>query len=472
MPVRLPILLIALVLVASSGSRSDAQFGGPDTARYSKVRQFFIPFSADPKRPISELRLFVQRNGADWEYLTSAQPTQKGFNFFTNQDGTFNMTVQTVYQDGSTEPTREQLRAELKVIIDTAPPRIALRPFSTPDNSAGVEWEVTDEYVDPASVKLEYRWPGMVDWAPIDKGVSFRAKDQRTWVLKAEQKIEIRVRAMDFAKNETISPGVTTAPGIGDNRQFSNTGGGGTPITGTTDPVNPNRGNGTQHFVNNTNVKLNYSVTVGPSGVKKVTLWRQDEKQIWTKVMEKDAADLKPDKEVPAIVPGEKARTETLALLHDVVKDGTYGFIIIVESRAGASGREPRPGDTPHTSVTVDTTAPLVKMSDPKVRANGVPGQGALVDIVWQATDKNFGPAPITLEYAEKLDGPWRIIAERIDNTGKYTWAVPPTEPYSFYVRVKAVDRANNATTDTCKQNVIVDLTVPQVEIRDVTPGK
>ena len=71
MPVRLPILLIALVLVASSGSRSDAQFGGPDTARYSKVRQFFIPFSADPKRPISELRLFVQRNGADWEYAGS-----------------------------------------------------------------------------------------------------------------------------------------------------------------------------------------------------------------------------------------------------------------------------------------------------------------------------------------------------------------------------------------------------------------
>ena len=37
---------------------------------------------------------------------------------------------------------------------------------------------------------------------------------------------------------------------------------------------------------------------------------------------------------------------------------------------------------------------------------------------------------------------------------------MPPTEPYSFYVRVKAIDRAGNMTTDTSKQNVIVDLTV------------
>jgi hypothetical protein len=110
-------------------------------------------------------------------------------------------------------------------------------------------------------------------------------------------------------------------------------------------------------------------------------------------------------------------------------------------------------------------------MSEPKVRANGTATQGALVDIMWQATDKNLAPAPITLEYAEKLDGPWRVIAEKIDNTGKYTWAVPPTEPYSFYVRVKAIDRAGNLALDTSKQNVVVDLTVPQVEIRDVAPG-
>lgn len=482
MRIRLPIvLLLAACIVGLSAERGSSQNPANDVrVSYTKLRQFFIPFKAEPNRPVTELRLFVQRNGGEWEYLTSAQPTQKGFNFFTNQDGTYAMTVQTVFQDGTTDPTREQLRADLKVVIDSVPPRITVRPFSTSDGAAGVEWDITDEAIDAATIRLEYRWPGMVDWAPIDKGVQFRARDQRTWVLKPEQRIEIRVKASDYAKNETVSPAVTTSTTVGDNRQspMNNGGMGGSGMgnsgmgnSGLGDPVNPNRQFGTQHFVNSTQVKLNYNVTVGPSGIKKVTLWRQDEKQVWSKAMEKDGDDLKPEKDPPAVVPGDRPRTEPLTLTHDVQKDGTYGFSIVVESRAGASGKEPKTGDAPQTTIVVDTTPPLLKMNEPKVRPNGTPDQGALVDIAWQATDKNLAPAPITLEYAEKVDGPWRVIAEKIDNTGKYTWAVPPTEPYSFYVRVKAIDRAGNMSTDTSKQNVIVDLTVPQVEIRDVTPA-
>lgn len=290
------------------------------------------------------------------------------------------MTVQTVYLDGSTEPTREQLRADLKIVIDTNPPRISVRPFSTPDGAAGVEWEIVDEYIDLNSIRLEYRWPGMVDWAPIDKGVQFKAHNQRTWVLKPDQRIEIRVKAADQAKNETTSQAVTTSATVGDNRQFnsSNTGGGiANPNTNVVEPSAPARLSGSQHFVNNTALKLNYNVTVGPSGIRKVTLWRQDQDQkVWTKVLDKDGSDLKPDREAPAVLPGERPRTEMLTLLHDVQKDGTYGFIIIVESRAGASGKEPRPGDQPHTVVVVDTTAPSVKMSEPKVRPNGT-GPGA-----------------------------------------------------------------------------------------------
>lgn len=471
MRVRCPIALLLcaglLTLTARDGAAQPPEERPPT---YSKTRQFFIPFQADLQRPINELRLFVQRNGESWEYLTSAQPTQKGFNFFTNQDGTYGMTVQTIYKDGTMEPARDQLRAEKKIVIDTIPPRINVRPFSTNDGAAGVEWEATDEHIDPASIRLEYRWPGMVDWGPIDKGVQFRPRDQRSWVLKPDQRIEIRVRAADLAKNDATSPAVTTSSTVGDNRQFGGGGNGGNGGPG--DPVNPpNRVSGTQHFVNNTTVKLNYNVTVGPSGLKKVTLWRQGDGKPWEKVLEKDGADLRPDKEAPAVLPGERPRTETLTLVHDVEKDGTYGFIIIVESRAGASGREPKSGDPPQTVVVVDTTAPSVKMSEPKVRPNTAVAQGALVDIMWQATDKNFAAGPITIEYAEKLDGPWRTIAEKIDNTGKYTWAVPPTEPYSFYVRVKAIDRAQNLALDVSRQNVIVDLTVPQVEIRDVSPG-
>src|SRR5258708_6514643 len=111
------------------------------------------------------------------------------------------MTVQTIYQDGTSEPTRDQLSAQLKVVIDSVPPRITVRPFSTNDGAAGVEWDIVDEALDPSTIRLEYRWHGMVDWAPIDKNVQFRARDQRTWVLKPDDLIEIRVKASDFAKN-------------------------------------------------------------------------------------------------------------------------------------------------------------------------------------------------------------------------------------------------------------------------------
>ena len=472
MRIRLPIVLLLSVLITSVSNReavSQSNSGSERPTRYSKQHQFFIPFTADLKRPIAELRLFVQRNGADWEYLTTAKPTQKGFNFFTNQDGTYGMAVQTVYQDGTLEPAKDQLAVDLKVVVDTIPPKINLHAFSTND-AAGVEWDIVDEYLDPSSIRLEYRWPGMVDWAPIDKGVQFRARDQRTWVLKPDQSIEIRVRASDLAKNEAVSAGVKTSPGIGDSRQFGSGTGMGNPNTGIGEQVQQ-RSNGSHHFVNSTTVKLNYNVTVGPSGLRKVSLWRLDDKQTWTKIKEQDPTELRSDKEAPAVMPGERPRTETLTLVDDVKKDGSYGYTIIVESRAGTSGREPKMGDSPQISVEVDTTQPIVKMSEPKVRPNGTASQGALVDIVWQATDKNMAPAPITIEYSEKQDGPWRVIAEKIDNSGKYTWAVPPTEPYSFFVRVKAIDRAGNVGMDVSKQNVIVDLTVPQVEIKEVTPG-
>ncbi len=476
MRVRLPIvLLLAFVVVGTTARGQSPNPNGEDRVRYSKDRRFFIPFSADLNRPIKELRLYVQRNGANWEFLTSAEPTQKGFNFNTNQDGAYAMAVQTIFKDGSSDPPVAQLSADLKVTIDTVPPRISLQPFSTADGVAGVEWDITDDNFDPASIKLEYRWPGMVDWAPIDKGVQFKAHDQRTWALKADQRIEIRVRASDLAKNEAISPGVTTSPTIGDNRAFngSSTSGAGSTIPGrdANAVAAPTRVNGTQHYVKDKTIKLNYHVTVGPSGIKKVSLWCLDENQVWSRVPDDAISELKGNKEAPAILPGEPSRTQPLTLTYTVEKDGVYGFIIIVESRAGASGREPKRGDPPHTIVVVDTTFPLVKMSEPKVRANAN-GQGALVDIMWQATDKNMAPAPITLEYAEKLDGTWRVIADKIDNNGKYTWAVPPTEPYSFYVRVKAIDRAGNMTTDTSKEPVVVDLTIPQVEIHDVAPGK
>jgi hypothetical protein len=205
---------IVLALAAIIGGVDTMHGQGPATGaeeriRYSKRREFFIPFATDPKSPIAEIRLFARRNGGEWEYLTSAKPTQVGFNFRSSQDGAYGFTVQTVYKDGATEPARDQLRADLTVIIDTVPPKITLRTCSTLDGGAGVEWDIVDDHIDPSSIRLECRCPGTTDWEPIAKGVQFKPHDQRVWMLEPVQCFEIRVLATDFAKNETTSEPIT-----------------------------------------------------------------------------------------------------------------------------------------------------------------------------------------------------------------------------------------------------------------------
>src|SRR5262245_7088361 len=95
--IRLPIVLLLCAGIAglTENQALPQNPGGGERIHYRKQREFFMKFEADPNRPITELRLFVQRNGGEWEYLTSAKPTQKGFNFYTNQDGNYGMTVQT-----------------------------------------------------------------------------------------------------------------------------------------------------------------------------------------------------------------------------------------------------------------------------------------------------------------------------------------------------------------------------------------
>ena len=89
--------------------------------------------------------------------------------------------------------------------------------------------------------------------------------------------------------------------------------------------------------------------------------------------------------------------------------------------------------------VVVDVTPPVVKIFEP----GSDPIQRDTLEIRWEATDKNFGDDPITLEWGENPNGPWRPVLtggpdgvvqataiaglspRRIANTGRYSWRVP-----------------------------------------------
>ena len=126
----------------------------------------------------------------------------------------------------------------------------------------------------------------------------------------------------------------------------------------------------------------------------------------------------------------------------------------------------------------VDTTAPNVKIFPAIADPNAI---DALV-LQWEASDKNFGDDPITLEWCEGPTGPWRPVAvanaaetlgtaKRLPNTGKHSWKVPAGLPPRVYLKVTAKDAAGNATEQVTREPILVDLTKPRAKITGIGSG-
>src|SRR5262249_51683483 len=123
----------------------------------------------------------------------------------------------------------------------------------------------------------------------------------------------------------------------------------------------------------------------------------------------------------------------------------------------------------PQVWVEVDLTKPVVRLTSVDVGRGADSGR---LTLRWTASDKNLGPQPITLSYAEQASGPWKPIAPNVDNSGSFVWQMPKDVPYQFLVRVEATDRAGNIGFDETTKPVIVDLLQPKGIIINVEPAK
>jgi hypothetical protein len=470
---RLALVLLALPLARPAGFAHLAaqEPADPERPTYVQQRSFRIPFKADQSHGrVIELRLYHSYNGEGWVFSGKASPAHDGFQFTADRDGSVAFAVQAVKEGNVLDPPTDQLKTDLRVVIDTDKPRAILRPVVVQGGAAGVEWEVTDENLNPNSIRLEYRWPDQQAWLPLDRDVAFRPRDSRSWELKPGQKLEVRLRAMDLAKNEIVTPAVWTPPDP-NNARFPD------PLKEPQTNVGSSRP--ALHHVSSKRVRLEYDVKVGPSGLEKVELWYTTNGVEW-KLYNPGGTDAGGDEKLPLDVGlgqpaagADEPKGDKRSLVFDAKEDGLYGFIIIARNRVGRGPEAPKRGDPAQVQVVVDTTKPAVKLLDVKVRSNGERG-GAVVEIAWDARDANMAPQPITLEYA-KSDDPaqWQLIADKLENSGRFTWTVGtgPGDPYQFLVRVRCIDRAGNEGEAKSDHPVIVDLTVPSVEIKNVAPG-
>lgn len=228
-------------------------------------------------------------------------------------------------------------------------------------------------------------------------------------------------------------------------------------------------------YLNQHVVKLQYEIKrFGPSGIGGIEIWlTKDDGATWeayAKVRENEV-----DKEA---VQGRQERDfEFIDDRRVPFADGIYGLNLVVKNRAGM-GRTPRPGDAPELRVEIDTEKPFVQLLEPVPDPQN-PGHLLLR---WYAADKNLTAAPINLEYAEKLDGPWQPIKLDVENSGRHTnpkatgdhsWKVPPGTPVQVYLRVRVRDKAGNEGIAATPTPQFVDLVEPEGALIGVLqPGR
>ncbi len=407
----------------------------------SKERSFRIPFTTLPnERRLREVQLLVSTDrGLRWTVTATASPEQGYFPQFTApQDGFFWFAVRTVDTQGKSYPaTDDALRPGLRVLVDTVAPTIALEALPPQNGSVGVKWDARDENLEPNSLRVEYQVPGTNQWTPIRADLV--AAGQVYWTPMTNAPLEVRA---------------TIADGVGNLGKA-------TVMVGAAGPVNPNNPNPVAQpqpnpggppvrFVNSKRISLNYKIDdVGPSGVSTVELWYTQDGRGWQKY-------------------GEDQRHQPPFVI-DVHGEGVYGFTLLVRSGVGLGERAPQPGDAPQVWVEVDLTKPLVRPISVEVGQG--PATGTLT-VNWTASDKNFGPQPITLSYAENIEGPWTAITPApVENNGRYLWRMPPGVPYQFHVKVEAADKAGNIGAAQTTSLVKVDLAKPKSIIMDVAPA-
>jgi len=411
----------------------------------SKERTFRIPFQTQANgRALREVQLMVSADqGRTWRLSASAAPEQGFFQQYTApQDGLYWFAVRTMDVQGQPYPaTDAQLRAGLRVLVDTVPPTVFLEALPPRDGAVGVKWEVRDENLELATIRLEYQVAGTNQWAPIR--IDPVASGSGYWTPMTNGALEVRMSVSDSV-GQVGRASVNVGGGGGAN---PNVGGAvvASPHPAASAPQAPMR------IVNSKRISLNYKIdNVGPSGVSAVKLWYTQDGRGWQEHSEV-TKEIKP----PYVV--------------DVAGEGVYGFTLVVRSGVGLGEKPPQVGDPPHVWVEVDLTPPVVQLHGVEVGQGTATGK---LTVTWTATDKNLGASPINLSYAENPDGPWTPITPApVENTGRYIWQMPSGVPYQFHVRVEAIDKAGNVGHSVTRELVKVDLAKPKPTILDVSPA-
>jgi hypothetical protein len=498
-----------------------------------------VNYKPERKKDIQEARLFVSRDqGQTWEMVQAIPPSQEEFTFTAKADGLYYISMQLVFTKGPAEPVDvSRVPPAQKLVIDSTPPVVKVTSAARNGEEIIAEWTVEDKFPNDATTKLFYRalagtdadWQAAPDGSVTKRGAKFKSlvagpvviqivtQDLAGNVGRANKEVSEKgitpVSAQappvmpnpepkageplpppSFGSSDTIptmpvvvtepltaptpTPPIMPAPQAQPEGPKPIAMGSGTtaiPIPGatsvpTTAPANTDALPAT--LTKSPRFDLNYQLEGGPSGISKVDLYvTRDDGKTWIRWSTHAGT--------------ENPLRVVLDTRNNQDVEGEYGLKLVPVSGAGLSDAAPAAGSAPELRVQVDTTAPMIKVFQPTADANN---RGALV-LHWEATDKNFGKEPLSIEYAEHPNGPWKSVAGgndavvpvagggvapiiRMANSGSYSWVPPATlaQP-RVYLRFTAWDLAGNKSEVTTPNPILVDLTKPKAKIQGITPA-
>jgi hypothetical protein len=175
---------------------------------YTNKPKFRIPynFKAEEMKELraKEVRLYVSSDlGVRWQPVqTQALPQnapQGKFPFQAPGEGEFWFCVRTLDVDNRLHPADEDVASELQVIVDLTLPQLALSLRQVAPGRVRLSWKATDDYLDPARLRLEYAQQGAGGWQAIP--VVPKAVDSTEWNVPKGGMIAVRGTVGDLAGN-------------------------------------------------------------------------------------------------------------------------------------------------------------------------------------------------------------------------------------------------------------------------------
>ena len=505
---------------------------------YNK-RTFTLPISFgkdQDRKNIRVVKLFVSADqGATWSQDATAPPTQESFQFTAKQDGPYWFHVQVIDMQGRTDPQNLTVEPPAqKVLVDTVPPQVRFRTAKRKGDKGeevAVEWTVEDKYPNDEATRVFFRAASAPDTAWQEVTLHPTSRSGVQFPVGTGGAIVVKVQARDLGGNENVGlreipafdavaplphatsisatiPANPPPPPVGAmTRGTAIPPPAGVVPTETQPPAGPVAptappatvapaytpaaantflavGSGTvaatptvemsrAQAINYLRFDLGYEVErSGPSGISRADLWlTRDDGKKWVRWSQHDGRDASIRVELDARPNTPREQLE-----------GAYGFRVVPVSGAGLSDGAPANGDAPDMRVLVDLTPPVVGILPP----GSDPIQRDTLEIRWEATDKNFGEDPITLEWCERPNGPWQpvlaggpdgvvqatavagLAPRRLPNTGKYAWRVPAGLPAKVYLKVSARDAAGNVSEVVTPQPITIDLMKPRAKITSI----